>query len=48
MAHEHQTKFQPKREEAFPAQAQVVAWSAGRGEREWAGGMISVSGRMAA
>jgi hypothetical protein len=48
MAHDHRTKIQPRREDAFPAQAQVVAWSSGRSEREWAGGLISVSGRMAA
>jgi hypothetical protein len=47
-AHDHRTEFQPRREEAFPAQAQVAAWSAGRAERERAGGLISVSGRMAA
>jgi hypothetical protein len=33
---------------SFPGQAQVAAWSAGRAERERAGGLISVSGRMAA
>jgi hypothetical protein len=32
----------------FPAQAQVAAWSVGRAERERAGGLISVSGRMVA
>jgi hypothetical protein len=48
MTHDHRTKFQPRREETFLAQAQVAAWSAGRAEREWAGGPISVSGRMAA
>jgi hypothetical protein len=48
MAHDHRTEFQPSREETFPAQAQVAAWSAGRAEREWASGPISVSGRMAA
>jgi hypothetical protein len=47
-AHDHRTEIQPRREEAFPAQAQVVAWSAGRAERERAAGLISVSGRMAA
>jgi hypothetical protein len=46
MAHDHRTEFQPRREETFPAQ--VTAWSAGRAERERAGGLISVSGRMAA
>jgi hypothetical protein len=46
--HDHRTKFQPRREEAFPAQSQVAAWSVGRAERERAGGLISVSGRMAA
>jgi hypothetical protein len=46
--HDHRTKIQPRREEAFLAQAQVAAWSAGRAERERAGGLISVSGRMAA
>jgi hypothetical protein len=46
--HDHRTKIQPRREEAFPAQAQVAAWSVGRAEREWAGGPVSVSGRMAA
>jgi hypothetical protein len=43
-AHDHRTKIQPRREEAFPAQAQVAAWSAGRAERERAGGLISISG----
>jgi hypothetical protein len=47
-AHDHQTKIQPRREEAFPTQAQVAAWSAGRAERERDGGLISISGRMAA
>jgi hypothetical protein len=47
-AHDHQAKIQPRREEAFPAQAQVAAWSMGRVERERDGGLISVSGRMAA
>jgi hypothetical protein len=47
-AHDHQIEFQPRREEAFPAQAQVAAWSAGRAEHKRAGGLISVSGRMAA
>jgi hypothetical protein len=47
-AHEHRTEFQPRREEAFPAQAQVAAWSAGRAEHEQVGGLISVSGRMSA
>jgi hypothetical protein len=47
-AHDHRTEFQPRREEAFPAQAQVAAWSAGRAERERVGGLISVSGRMTA
>jgi hypothetical protein len=46
MAHDHRTEFQRRREETFPAQ--VTAWSAGRAERERAGGLISVSGRMAA
>jgi hypothetical protein len=45
--HDHRTKIQPRREEAFPAQAQVAAWSAGRVERERAGGLIFISGRMA-
>jgi hypothetical protein len=35
-------------EETFPAQAQAVAWSVGRAERERAGGPVFVSGRMAA
>jgi hypothetical protein len=48
MAHDHQTEFQPRWEETFPAQAQVAAWSAGRAERERAGGPFSISGRMAA
>jgi hypothetical protein len=48
MAHDHRTKIQPRREEAFPAQAQVAAWSVGHAERERAGGLISVSGRMTA
>jgi hypothetical protein len=48
MAHTHRTEIQPRRDETFPAQAQVAAWSAGRAERERAGGLISVSGRMAA
>jgi hypothetical protein len=48
MAHDHRTEFRPRREETFPAQAKVAAWSAGRAEREWVGGPISVSGRMAA
>jgi hypothetical protein len=47
-AHDHWTKIQPRREEAFSAQAQVAAWSAGRAEHERAGGLISVSGRMVA
>jgi hypothetical protein len=47
-AHTHWTEFQPRRDKTFPAQAQVAAWSAGRAERERAGGLISVSGRMAA
>jgi hypothetical protein len=48
MTHNHRTGFRPRREETFPAQAQVAAWSAGRTERERAGGLVSVSGRMAA
>jgi hypothetical protein len=48
MAHDHRTEFRPKREETFPAQAQVAAWSAGRAEHERAGGPVSISGRMAA
>jgi hypothetical protein len=48
MAHDHRTEFRPRREETFPTQAQVAAWSAGRAERERAGGPVSVSGRMAA
>jgi hypothetical protein len=47
-AHDHWTEFQPRREEAFPAQAQVAAWSMGRAECERAGGLIFVSGRMVA
>jgi hypothetical protein len=46
MAHDHRTEIQPRREESFLAQAQVAAWSAGRAERERAGGPFSVSGRM--
>jgi hypothetical protein len=37
-AHRHRTEIQPRRGESFPAQAQVAAWSAGRTERERAGG----------
>jgi hypothetical protein len=48
MAHDHQTGFQPRWEKTFSAQAQVAASSAGRTERERAGGPVSVSGRMAA
>jgi hypothetical protein len=48
MAHTHRTEFQPRRDETFPAQAQVAAWSTGRAERERAAGLFSVSGRMAA
>jgi hypothetical protein len=48
MAHDHRTEFRPRREDTFPAQAQVAVWSAGRAERERAGGPVSVSGRMAA
>jgi hypothetical protein len=48
MVHNHRTGFRPRREETFPAQAQVAAWSAGRTERERAGELVSVSGRMAA
>jgi hypothetical protein len=48
MAHDHRTEFRLKREETFPAQAQVAAWSMGRAERERAGGPVSVSGRMVA
>jgi hypothetical protein len=48
MAHDHRTRFQPRREKTFPAQAQVAACSAGRAERERAGGPVSFSGRMAA
>jgi hypothetical protein len=47
-AHTHRTEFQPRRDETFPAQAQVAAWSVGRTERERAAGLFSVSGRMAA
>jgi hypothetical protein len=47
-AHTHRTEFQLRRDESFPAQAQVVAWSAGRAERERAARLFSVSGRMAA
>jgi hypothetical protein len=47
-AHDHRTEIQPRREETSPAQAQVAAGSAGRAERERAGGLISVSGRMTA
>jgi hypothetical protein len=48
MAHDHRTESRPRREEIFPAQAHVAAWSVGRAERERAGGPVSVSGRMAA
>jgi hypothetical protein len=48
MTHDHRTEFRPRREETFPAQAQVPAWSAGRAEDERAGGPVFVSGRMAA
>jgi hypothetical protein len=48
MAHDHRTESRPRREETFPAQAQVAAWSMGRAERERAGGSVSVSGRTAA
>jgi hypothetical protein len=48
MTHDHRTEFRPRREETFPAQAQVVAWSAGHAERERAGGPVFVSGCMAA
>jgi hypothetical protein len=37
-AHRHRTEIQPRRGESFSAQAQVAAWSAGRAERERAGG----------
>jgi hypothetical protein len=47
-AHTHRTETQPRRDETFLAQTQVAAWSVGRGERERAAGLISVSGRMAA
>jgi hypothetical protein len=47
-AHTHRTEFQHRRDETFPTQAQVAAWSAGRAERERAGGPFFVSGRMAA
>jgi hypothetical protein len=45
-AYDHRTEIQPRREESFPAQAQVAAWSAGRVQREQAGGTFSFSGRM--
>jgi hypothetical protein len=48
MAHTHRTEIQPRRDETFLAQAQVAAWSVGRAERERAGGLFFVSGRMAA
>jgi hypothetical protein len=48
MTHDHRTEFRPRREETFPAQAQVAAWSMGRAERERADGPVSISGRMAA
>jgi hypothetical protein len=48
MAHNYRTGFRPRREETFPAQAQVAAWSTGRAERERAGGPISVSDHMVA
>jgi hypothetical protein len=44
-AHIHRTEFQPKRDETFPAQAQVAAWSMGSVERERAGVPFFVSGR---
>jgi hypothetical protein len=47
MAHDHRTVSRPRWEVTFPTQAQVAAWSAGRAERERAGGPVSVSGRMA-
>jgi hypothetical protein len=47
-AHNHWTEFRPRREDTFPAQAQVAAWGVGRAERERAGGPFSVSGHMAA
>jgi hypothetical protein len=46
--HNHRTKFQLRREDTFPAQAQVVAWGMGRAQRERAGGPVSVSSRMVA
>jgi hypothetical protein len=48
MAHDHRTESRPRWEVTFPAQAQVAARSAGRAERERAGGPVSVLGRMAA
>jgi hypothetical protein len=48
MAYNHRTEIQPRREETFPAQAQVAAWSAGRAERERASGLIFISGGMTA
>jgi hypothetical protein len=47
-AHNHRTKFRLRREDTFPAQAQVAAWGVGRAERKRAGGLVSVSDRMAA
>jgi hypothetical protein len=47
-AYNHRIEIQPRREEIFPAQAQVAAWSAGCAERERASGLIFVSGRMTA
>jgi hypothetical protein len=44
-AHRQRTEFQPRRDESFPAQAQVAAWSTGRAEREQAAGRFSTSGR---
>jgi hypothetical protein len=48
MAHDHRTEFWPRREDTFPVQAQVAAWSTRRAECERAGGLIFVLGRMAA
>jgi hypothetical protein len=48
MAHDHRTESWPRWEMTFLAQAQVVAWSVGRAERERADGPVLVSGRMAA
>jgi hypothetical protein len=47
MAHDHRTEFRPRREETFPAQAQVAAWSVGHVERERAGFRLGPHGGLA-